>query len=103
MVKLIVNIATNLRKLSYSFDSELKIRATEMLKKFDKYWGGMDNMNKMLIVANVFDPRKKLQFAKLCFEELYGKDTMESKEMYKSMFDILRGLYGERFGKVTTS
>jgi len=72
-----------------------------MVKKFDKYWDGMRNINKMLIVATVFDPRKKMQFAKMCFEKLYGKDTTDAKEMSQSVMIVLCDLFKEynaRFG-----
>ncbi|EOA18445.1 hypothetical protein CARUB_v10006988mg [Capsella rubella] len=91
----IVDICTSLRELSYSFDQELKKNATDMLKKFDKYWEGLKNMNKMLIVATVFDPRKKMKFAELCFDDLFGKETVENKEMQTSVKDILRSLFDE--------
>ncbi|XP_022556730.1 zinc finger BED domain-containing protein RICESLEEPER 2-like [Brassica napus] len=98
----IVNIATNLMALSQSRDHELKRKAVEMYKKFDKYWDGVKNINNMLIVATVFDPTKKMVLASLCFDELYGKDSLEGKAMYDSVIGILRSLfneYGERYGK----
>lgn len=61
-----------------------------MLRKFDKYWDGM-----MLIVATIFDPRKKMQFSKMCFEKLYGKESLDAKEMYRSTIDVLRHLFTE--------
>lgn len=91
----IVTIATNLIGLSTSSDSEMRSKATEMLKKFEKYWNGMKNINMMLIVATVFDPSNKLELAKLCFEELYGLDTVDYKEMYESLMCLLRSLFKE--------
>lgn len=53
----IANIATNLiMALSNNTYHELKGKTIEMYKKFDKYWDGLKNINKMLIVATVFDP-----------------------------------------------
>ncbi|CAN7111104.1 unnamed protein product, partial [Brassica rapa subsp. narinosa] len=49
----------------------------------------------MLMVATVFDPSKKLELVKLCFEELYGNDTVEYKEMYDSLLNVLRSLFKE--------
>lgn len=97
----IVTIEKNLIGLTNSLDLELKAKAEEMVKKFDKYWDGMRNINKMLIVATVFDPRKKMQFAKMCFEKLYGKDTTDAKEMSQSVMIVLCDLFKEysaRFG-----
>ncbi|KAL9840269.1 putative HAT dimerization domain, ribonuclease H-like superfamily, hAT-like transposase, RNase-H [Arabidopsis thaliana] len=52
-----------------------------MLGNFVKYWDGTRNINVYLIVASVFDPRKKMQFANMCFAKLYGEDTTDAKEM----------------------
>ncbi|XP_013598956.1 PREDICTED: zinc finger BED domain-containing protein RICESLEEPER 2-like [Brassica oleracea var. oleracea] len=98
----IVNIATNLLALSESTDHELKDKAEEMFKKFDKYWDGLKNINKMLIVATVFDPTKKIVLASLCFDELYGKDSLEGKAIYDSVISVLRSSfkeYGAKYGK----
>jgi len=91
----IVTIATNLMALSESMDHELKDKAVEMFKKFDKYWDGLKNINKMLIVATVFDPTKKMVLATMCFDELYGEDSLEGKEMYESVMSVLRSLFKE--------
>ncbi|XP_056863502.1 uncharacterized protein LOC130510844 isoform X1 [Raphanus sativus] len=91
----IVTIATNLMALIDSYDSELKSKATEMFKKFDKYLDGLKNLNKMLMVATVFDPTKKLELAKMFFEELYGLEIVEYKVVYKSLITVLRSLFKE--------
>ena len=37
-----------------------------------------------------------MQFAKLCFEKLYEKDSLESKEMLQSVGDLLKkGMFTE--------
>ncbi|XP_018475164.1 zinc finger BED domain-containing protein RICESLEEPER 2-like [Raphanus sativus] len=91
----IVTIATDLIGLSSSPDPDLKSKASEMYKNFDKYWDGLKNMNMMLVVATVFDPSNKLELAKMCFEELYGADSIEYKEMYDSLIGVLRSLFKE--------
>lgn len=73
----IVIIERNLIALSNSRDDLLRIQATEMRAKFEKYWDGLLNMNPLVIIASVFDPRNKMQFACICFDKLYGKDSME--------------------------
>ena len=55
----------------------------------------MKSVNKMLILATVFDPRKKIKFAKLCFEKLYEKDNLESKAMMESAGDLLSSMFKE--------
>ncbi|XP_010412406.1 PREDICTED: zinc finger BED domain-containing protein RICESLEEPER 2-like [Camelina sativa] len=98
----IVNISTNLDLLCSSYDSELKIKAEEMYKKFDKYWDGISNIKLMLIIATIFDPSKKLHFAKICFAELYGAETPTYKEMYDKVYNLRIDMfkeYSDRYAK----
>ncbi|XP_024009944.1 zinc finger BED domain-containing protein RICESLEEPER 2-like [Eutrema salsugineum] len=70
-----VTIERNLISLSLDADDDLRKKVDSMLSKLGKYWdpfGFETEMNRMLIVASVFDPRNKMKFAKLCFEKLYG-------------------------------
>lgn len=92
---MIVTIQKNLMGLSNSINLGLKSKADDMLRKFDKYWDGMKNINNMLIIATVFYPRKKMQFAKMCFEKLYGKESLVANEMYQSVIDVLRYMFKE--------
>ena len=51
-----------LRDWSRSSDPYLSLMAMKMKDKFDKYWGNIDKMNMMLLVAVVLDPRYKLMY-----------------------------------------
>ncbi|XP_054806271.1 zinc finger BED domain-containing protein RICESLEEPER 2-like [Prosopis cineraria] len=44
----------------------------KMHLKFDKYWGHADNMNPLLIVAVILDPRYKLVYVNHMFELLFS-------------------------------
>ncbi|CAG7871003.1 unnamed protein product [Brassica rapa] len=66
-----------------------------MLQKFLKYWDGMKNENRMLILAAVLDSRKKMTYPSFCFETLYGKDSTEAKEMSDSVLDLLTRMFNE--------
>ncbi|KAL0815145.1 hypothetical protein Bca101_071588 [Brassica carinata] len=88
--------------LMKSRDHQLQVKAEEMYQKFDKYWDGLKNINKMLIVATVFDPTKKMDLASMCFEEFYGQDSLEGKEMHDSVISVLHNMfkeYSDRYGK----
>jgi len=90
--------------LGNNFDRDLKIKAKAMLGKFVKYWDGTRNINVYLIVASVFDPRKKMQFANMCFAKLYGEDTTDAKEMAEKVNNVLTTLfkeYSSRFQKTS--
>ena len=43
-------------------------------------------MNNLMIVSSVFDPRKKMNFANLCFEKLYGKESLEYTPLSESLW-----------------
>lgn len=77
----IVTIERNLIKLSNDTDVELRKKAMAMRAKFDKYWDGLKKINRLLIVASILDPRNKMRFATLCFERVYGKDSVETKAL----------------------
>ncbi|XP_010412790.1 PREDICTED: zinc finger BED domain-containing protein RICESLEEPER 2-like [Camelina sativa] len=77
----IVNIAVKLQLLCATGDSE--------------------NINRILIIVSVMDPRKKMQFANLCFEELYGVETVEAKAMKDSVNAIMRDMYSDRYAEAT--
>ncbi|CAA7050259.1 unnamed protein product [Microthlaspi erraticum] len=53
-------------------DINQKAMASRMKTKFDKYWGDMENMNVMIFVACVMDPRYKLKNVSFIIRESYG-------------------------------
>ena len=44
-----------------------------MKSKFDKYWGDPEKMNLLIFIANVLDPRDKLEFMEFSLEKIYGQ------------------------------
>lgn len=92
---MIVNIETNLISLSKSSDKFLKTKTINMRDKFDKYWEGLRNINKLLIDASVFGLNKKMQFASFCFERLNGKDNAEYMVIRESVQDVIHRLFQE--------
>ncbi|XP_013741789.1 zinc finger BED domain-containing protein RICESLEEPER 2-like [Brassica napus] len=106
----IVTITRNVCKISNAQgpDDSLRYKALSMMGKIRKYWNPFVEedeaekskfksckMNKLIIVANVFDPRKKMNFVNLCFEMLYGKESIEYTLLSESVLDILKKLYDE--------
>lgn len=49
----------------------LSVMAKKMKTNLNKYWGSVENMNKLLIIVVVLDPPYKLEFVLFCFESLY--------------------------------
>lgn len=57
-----------------SDDVELKLMGERMKDKYDKYWGDVNKMNKLIYVAVVIDTRYKLEFIEFALCEEYGKE-----------------------------
>ena len=66
--------------------------ATRMKDKFDKYWSNVEKMN-MLYIATVLDPRKKLEFVRFCFLEMY--DAEQSLVMINNVKKVIEDLFDE--------
>ena len=56
----------------------------------------MDNINLLLFVVVVLDPRYRLKYVKFWFMEWYGKDKGDA--MSSKVRDALKRLYMERMG-----
>ena len=106
----IVTITRNVSKISSApgDDETLRLKALTMMGKLRKYWNPFSEvsefettksksckMNKLLIVVTVFDPRKKMNFANLFFEKLYGKESIDYNLLSESITDIMKRLYDE--------
>ena len=66
----------------------------EVKKIYDKYWRSTDNINLMLFVVVVLNPRYRLKYVKFWFREWYGKD--KGDVMSSKVRDALKRLYVER-------
>ncbi|XP_010463184.1 PREDICTED: zinc finger BED domain-containing protein RICESLEEPER 2-like [Camelina sativa] len=101
----IINIAVKLQLLCLNNDDDVKVNAEKMYKKFEKYWDGIKNINIMLVIASVFDPRKKMEFANLCFAELYGEYSTTAKGLNEAVLIVMRAMYkeySERYAESTS-
>ncbi|CAA7039391.1 unnamed protein product [Microthlaspi erraticum] len=68
-----------------------------MLMKLGKYWDPFDKrveMNKLVFVAAVFDPSKKMIFVEKSFDKLYSKSP-RSEALKDEVRDILKNLFEE--------
>ncbi|PRQ28737.1 putative ribonuclease H-like domain, hAT-like transposase, RNase-H [Rosa chinensis] len=55
------------KKANDDSDEVLQRVAVGMKAKFNKYWGSFETMNQIMVIANVLDPRWKLQYHKAAF------------------------------------
>ncbi|KAK9180571.1 hypothetical protein WN943_029782 [Citrus x changshan-huyou] len=68
-----------------------------MEQKFAKYWGdSFDQVNMLLFVANVLDPRCKLEFVTFCFSSMYESRKVE--ELKSNIKELLMKLYNSYIG-----
>ncbi|KAK2648832.1 hypothetical protein Ddye_016321 [Dipteronia dyeriana] len=91
------SIATELSTLANSGDFLLCEMTVAMKSKFDKYWGKIEDVNKLLIIALVLDPRYKLDYVKFCFGDLFDENkvnemTYDIKELLIKLYEFYNGV-----------
>lgn len=74
-------IQTQLQDLAISDNNLLSTMAASMKKKYNKYWGNVENINCLLFDVVVFDNRFKLQYVKWCFVCVYDVETAVSSPL----------------------
>ncbi|XP_024041867.1 zinc finger BED domain-containing protein RICESLEEPER 2-like [Citrus sinensis] len=87
----ICKVEKTLNTTADSLDPHISIIASNMKEKFEEYWEAPSKINK--IVAAILDPQGKMNFATLCFETLYGKDSAKCAEMKNVVKDVLNKLF----------
>ncbi|KAM3246221.1 hypothetical protein P3L10_007988 [Capsicum annuum] len=81
-----------LKEMIENKDFHLKKMTTNMREKFRKYWGDPKNMNKMIFISSVLDPRNKLEYVPFGIVDMFEKDIgdklSDSVEAYmKALFE----------------
>ncbi|KAK2656068.1 hypothetical protein Ddye_009120 [Dipteronia dyeriana] len=71
--------------------------AVAMKSKFDKYWGKIEDVNRLLIIALVLDPRYKLDYVKFYFGDLFDDSkltemTYDIKEFLIKLYEFYKGV-----------
>lgn len=84
----LLNFITN---NSHGDDSILIDMADKMKVKFEKYWGDFDNMNILLFVVVVLDPRYKIKYVNFIFAKSY--DPLVENLRSTRVMNILSRLY----------
>ncbi|XP_060672818.1 zinc finger BED domain-containing protein RICESLEEPER 2-like [Ziziphus jujuba] len=87
----ICSIQSQLDAWSLSGDYLLSDIANKMMRKFDNYWGKMDDINPLLLIAAVLHPRYKLDYVEYCFGDIYAEDV--AGLIAKNLKEILMSLY----------
>lgn len=81
-----------LKERMKSDDVDVRFMGERMKEKYDKYWGDVNKMNKLIYVAVVVDPRYKLEFLEFALVEEYGNEigwklANDTRVVVKELFE----------------
>ncbi|XP_074326787.1 zinc finger BED domain-containing protein RICESLEEPER 2-like [Apium graveolens] len=71
----ICEIHSQLVELADVNDPLLSKMVVSMKEKYDKYWGNADNINPLLFLVVVLDPRYKMKYPRYCFDSVYDSES----------------------------
>ncbi|KAK1367911.1 hypothetical protein POM88_034003 [Heracleum sosnowskyi] len=89
----LVKMHVNIGKMCSSRDPKCCNMAKRMKEKYDKYWENIDNVNFLLYVAVLLDPRKKMQYVEFSFAQIYVEDRDKQILMKEKVKNTLDALY----------
>uniref|UniRef100_A0A803L935 BED-type domain-containing protein n=1 Tax=Chenopodium quinoa TaxID=63459 RepID=A0A803L935_CHEQI len=97
----LVTIGKMIKRKCESSELGERLMAHGMKRKHDKYWENVNNINLMLYVDVVLDPRRKMQYVKWAIDDQYDLD--KGKELYDKIKDALNSLYEHYASQQTQS
>ncbi|KAK4285030.1 hypothetical protein QN277_001781 [Acacia crassicarpa] len=98
----IVDVSDILQAMANNHNSLLCNMAKGMQSKYDKYWGKFENLNPLLVIAVVLDPRYKMKYLNFIFEDKFH-DAAKCEAMSKKVLDVLYCLYDHYSSELDTS
>ncbi|CAN0876613.1 Putative AC transposase [Linum grandiflorum] len=96
-------------QLSSSTTSTVNIEMAKRMKtKHDKYWGNVNNINPLLFVALILDPRFKVNYMVFVLELVYEAGTIKElvakvSQIMHDLFDYYSEMNGVDSGRCTRS
>ncbi|KAL4346621.1 hypothetical protein GQ457_17G012820 [Hibiscus cannabinus] len=72
-------------------NSTIKLMAANMREKYHKYWGNVKNLNPLLFISMILDPRHKMDYVIFVIEEVY--DEKKSNELSVLVKQTLNELF----------
>ncbi|KAL6585856.1 hypothetical protein OROMI_002500 [Orobanche minor] len=82
------------KKSNDDSDPILKKFASAIKLKFDKYWGNWDNMNHLIFIANILDPKQasmlKVSIKKSGFNSIKSQDTSIGGGLWDELFNAVQ-------------
>ncbi|XP_028794972.1 zinc finger BED domain-containing protein RICESLEEPER 2-like [Neltuma alba] len=98
----IVDVFTILNEHVDDPNSLLCEMAMRMKIKYDKYWGDLQTLNPLLVIAVVLDPRYKMKYLTFAVEEMFQSQA-QREHMLKIVSTVLYQLYDCYSGGLDTS
>ncbi|KAF7814665.1 zinc finger BED domain-containing protein RICESLEEPER 2-like [Senna tora] len=89
----IAHVHTMLQASAVHQDPLIGEMAKKMKLKYDKYWGRPENMNPLLVIGVVLDPKYKFGYVNTTFNDIYDNDPILCESMKKKVKDTLYLLY----------
>lgn len=105
----LASIHCELKRSSMNLNTILASMGYEMKKKYDKYWGEIENINKFIYFGVILDPRYKLGYVEWCFNDMYNGESVPftnminviKKELFK-LFNWYKGIHEKQHGPSTS-
>ena len=91
--KELVTMQSSITRMCASTDKKKKKMAKLMKEKCNKYWDNIENMNFMLHIVVVLDPRNKMCYLEYCLELIYGKNSTKTKTILEHVNKTLDDLF----------
>lgn len=92
----ICEVHTILNDSASSRDPLLSSMTGKMKEKYDKYCGDTEEINPLLFLAVVLDPRYKMRYLKYCFESIYDVESVA--RIIMKVQSLLQRLYAAYAG-----
>lgn len=105
----LASVHCELKRSSMNLNIILASMGYEMKKKYDKYLGEIENINKFIYFSVILDPRYKLGYVEWCFNDMYNGESMRftnlinviKKELLK-LFNWYKGIHEKQHGPSTS-
>ena len=90
-------IGRMIKKYETDHDPSIRLMASNMKMKYEKYWGQPDKLNLLLLVAVVLDPQSKWEYLIVFLRLFFG--TEKANELKSKVNSCLKSLYELYEGK----
>ncbi|KAJ0714852.1 putative HAT dimerization domain, ribonuclease H-like superfamily, hAT-like transposase, RNase-H [Helianthus annuus] len=84
---------SSIASMCLSIDEKKRAMGLSMNTKFEKYWDNLDNINHLLYVALVLDPRNKMSYLGYSLSLIHGKGSIKIKLIKELVKETLMELF----------